>query len=255
MCSRASSSESTTRTASLSARNSVSYCVRVARLSAGVVQQLGCSPCRRTAPRPRCLSSSTTCGRKAAATSRWTSSVSAALHTPGRWHLGVDDDAQRLLEVGRGVDVDVTVAPGGGDHRDLALVVQVVLELLSRRAASRGRRCRAARTSSSSSRRSVAEIGYRLLRQARLDDGPLDDLGQDAVGVLRRAAAAQDDGVARLEARARPRRRSRWDAPRRRRRRRRSGRAPCAAASPFASRQPSTTCPRGRAARRRPARW
>ena len=45
-----------------------------------------------------------------------------------------------------------------------------------------------------------AEVRDGLARQAGLDDRALDDLGEDAVGVQRRAAAAQDDGVAGLEA-------------------------------------------------------
>ena len=43
---------------------------------------------RRPAARPR-RAAAATAGRKASATSRWTSSVSAALHTPGRWVLAL----------------------------------------------------------------------------------------------------------------------------------------------------------------------
>ena len=55
-------------------------------------------------------------------------------------------------------------------------------------------------SSSASSLRSGGEERDRFAREPRLDDGALHDLGEDAVGVQGGAAAAQDDGVARLEA-------------------------------------------------------
>ena len=55
-------------------------------------------------------------------------------------------------------------------------------------------------TSSASTSRPPARNDTASRRQAGLEDGALDDLGEDAVGVLGGAAAAQDDGIARLEA-------------------------------------------------------
>ena len=49
-------------------------------------------------------------GRNSAATASWTSRVSAALHTPGRWVLALTTMRLGHVEVGGGVDVDVAVA-------------------------------------------------------------------------------------------------------------------------------------------------
>ena len=72
---------------------------------------------RRGASRPPSPARAATTRQEARRRSRsCTSSVSAALQTPGRWILALSDDRQRLLEVGGGVDVDVAVARGGVDH-------------------------------------------------------------------------------------------------------------------------------------------
>ena len=46
-----------------------------------------------------------------------TSSVSAALHVPGRWTLALSDDRHGVVEVGGRVDVDVADARRGVDDR------------------------------------------------------------------------------------------------------------------------------------------
>ena len=110
--------------------------------------------------------------------------------------------AKRHVKVGGGVDVDVAVAAGGGDHGHPAVLDEQLLELV---AAARDDHVdqsfhgdeleqRLART---------GDEGDRLGRQAGLEDRALHDLGQHAVGVLGGAAAAQHDGVARLQAEGR----------------------------------------------------
>ena len=69
-----------------------------------------------------------------AATSAWTSSVSAALQTPGPLQLGVEHDRLRGLEVRAGVDVHVAVARRGVDHRHRRDALERCLQPLARRA-------------------------------------------------------------------------------------------------------------------------
>ena len=68
---------------------------------------------RRRARAARCSAA----GRKSAATSRCTSSVSSALHTPGRETLPSTSRSQRQVEIGGGVDVEVADALVVLDHR------------------------------------------------------------------------------------------------------------------------------------------
>ena len=70
-------------------------------------------------------------GRNSAATSSCTSSVSAALHTPGRWVLALSTIASACVEVGGGVDVDVAVARGGVDHGHRGDLLQRRLQALA----------------------------------------------------------------------------------------------------------------------------
>ena len=72
---------------------------------------------RRAARRPRRAARAARAGGTRRATSAWTSSVSAALQTPGRWVLALTTIALGGVEVGAGVDVDVAVARRGVDHR------------------------------------------------------------------------------------------------------------------------------------------
>jgi len=121
---------------------------------------------------------------------------------PGPLALGVDDDGQRLVQVGRRVDVHMAVAARGVDHRDLAVLEEVLLELLP-----------AARddevdvVSLLEQFRELPAVGTQvgdgLPRQSRLDHRALDHLGEDAIGVHRRGAATEDDRVARLETQGR----------------------------------------------------
>ena len=152
-----------------------------------------------TSSTPRRVSSATTSGTKRAATSRCTSRVSAELHTPGRWHLALTVIGERHGEVGGGVDVDVAVAPGGGDHRHPAVLGEQLLELL---AAARDDDVDQALEGDHLEQRLArpGDEGDRLGRQAGFEHRALHDLGQHAVGVFGRAAAAQHDGVARLQA-------------------------------------------------------
>ena len=106
--SMAASSDGTTATLSLSARNSRREVVvgrlahRRPRAGAAPSSPTSSTPARRAPRRPA--------GRNASATASCTTSDSAALHTLGRLRLGVDHDVERRVEVGGGVDVDVAVA-------------------------------------------------------------------------------------------------------------------------------------------------
>ncbi len=118
----------------------------------------------------------------------------------GALGLGVEDDRQRLLEVGGGVDVDVAVAGGGVDDGHGGDCLQRVLEALA-----------AARDDQVDAVLLGGELGE-LLAPAAGDeadaavgqpggDGRLGgDLRERGVGVGRRGGAAQDDRVARLQA-------------------------------------------------------
>ena len=109
----ASSTESTTRTARISARNSSPQSDSDAGATDGSIARTRASP-RSSTPRER--SASRAEGRNDAATEECTSSVSAALHTPGRWTLALTMIRVRHREVGGRVHVDVAVARRGVDH-------------------------------------------------------------------------------------------------------------------------------------------
>ena len=67
-------------------------------------------PGRRARSRPAARRAGSASGRNASATAACTSSDSAVLQTDGRWVLALSSDRQRLVQVGRLVDVHVAVA-------------------------------------------------------------------------------------------------------------------------------------------------
>ena len=129
--SMAASSDGTTATLILRARNSRPKSSSVASPIAGTRARAPASP---TSSTPCSTSAAATAGRKASATASCTTSDSAALHTLGPLRLGVDHDVERVVEVGRRVDVHVAVAVAVDDHGDGGVVADA---LDQRRAATR----------------------------------------------------------------------------------------------------------------------
>ena len=206
---------------------------------------------RRAASRRRRAARAARAAGTAPATSAWTSSVSAALQTPGPLDLGVDDDLLRGVEVGAAVDVDVAVARGGEDHRHGGDALERRLQALAaarddqvddaglRRelgAAPRGRRRRPATARPSGSPAATRRLGGDRRRAPRWSAPPSSS----------RAARSR----CRTSGTARRRRSSRSGAPRRRPRRRRAARAPCgrrarwAGGSRRSPRRPGRAAPR-----------
>ncbi len=270
MCSIACSTESTTPTASVSARYSLSQSSSPPAGRAPIRQRASASSAIRRARRRRLalvrgqlehalvaayddaglVSARTIRGTNARRQSACTSSVSAALHTPGRCVFALSTIASACVEVGRGVDVDVAVAGGRVDHGHGRDRLQRVLQAL---AAARDDQVDAVAL-----RRQLGELlapaaGHQAdapLGQARPRPPPR----SRSARAPRLSAPPRRSRAARsrcpTSGTARPRRSSRSDAPRTRRRRRRAARGPCArrgrwaGAGPRSPRRPGRAAPR-----------
>ena len=146
--------------------------------------------------------SSAPIGPSSGSASRCTSSVSAALQTPGPLRLGVDHDRQRLGRVGVGVQVDVAVAAGGDEHGHAGVLEQELLEPLAAArdddvAGARGRRrSRPARRASPRAGSTASSGSPAATRPSRTQRS------STAFVRARARRAAQQAGVAALEAQA-----------------------------------------------------
>ena len=153
---------------------------------------------RRRAARRRASRSATPIGASSGSASRWTSSVSAALHTPGRCVFALTVIASAFSGSAVGVEIDVAVAAGGGEHRHARVLDQEVLELLA-----------AARDHDVARLRVGDERGELVAAAGEVDDGVGGQPGvlepgahrvdQDGVRAARARAAAQDARVAALD--------------------------------------------------------
>ena len=140
-------------------------------------------------------------GRKASATARWTRSVSAALHTPGRWVLALTTIDSAMARSAAGVHVDVAVA-GAVEHVGHGGVLQHRGD--QRRPAAGDEAVDEATQAHELHRRLVRGVlhqAHRVVRQAGLDGGPPQERRRWP-GWRPRAdrRPPQEGGVARLEA-------------------------------------------------------
>ena len=203
-CSIASSTESTTPTASISARNSVSQSSSVASASVAASASPASArvrPSTRSSTPGLAQGAAATRGRNAGATSACTSSVSAALHTPGRWVLALRTIRSRRVEVGARVDVDVAVARGRVDDRHRRDPFSAAFSPSPPRGMIRsttpvlgGQLGELLAPAAGDERRARPRAGRPPSAASR------GDRGEHRVGVRGRRGAAQHDRVARLQA-------------------------------------------------------
>ena len=250
-CSIASSTESTTLTASTSARNSSAQSSsRRPRAASSSPAARACAR-RRAARRRRRAARRSARGRNAAATSAWTSSVSAALQTPGRWVLALSDDrlgarrGRRARRRRRGSCPTPRRSPG-----TVATALSAFFSPSPPRGMIRSTTPSWPASSASSSRPPPATSDDRARGQAGRLGRLARHRGEHRVGVRRRRRAAQHDRVAGLQAQRGGVDRDVRAAPRRRRRRRRAARAPCARRGRWAAGSRRSPRRPGRAARR-----
>ena len=202
MCSIASSTESTTPHRE-DHRQELGRPVLLGRLGERAGPSSPASARARSSTRsstPASRSARSARGRNAGAASACTSSVSAALQTPGPLRLGVHDDRLRRVEVGGRVDVDVAVARRGVDHGHGGDRAQRGLQPLP---AARDDQVDDAVLGGELGQLLAAAAGHERER-ALGQPGALGRLGRDArehgVRVRRGRGAAQHDRVARLQA-------------------------------------------------------
>ena len=195
--SMAASSDGTTATLILRARNSRPKSSSVASPIAGTRARAPASP---TSSTPCSTSALATAGRKASATASCTTSDSAALHTLGRWVLALTTMSSAPSRSADGVDVDVAVAVAVDDHGDGRVVADA---LDQRRTTARDEAVDDVGELHELDRGFVAHVvdeQHRVGGEAGLGEAVAQRLGDGEVGAQRAGGPAEDGDVARLQA-------------------------------------------------------